>query len=141
LKWPNDVLLDGVKVSGILLERAGDVLVIGIGVNVANHPDSSERPATSLAAAGLPAPTPRDVLDRLMPAFAKWRSVWAAQGFAPVRAAWLARAAGVGDRIAARLGVETLEGRFEGLDADGALALRLDDGQMRAIHAGEVFAL
>jgi BirA family biotin operon repressor/biotin-[acetyl-CoA-carboxylase] ligase len=63
------------------------------------------------------------------------------QGFAPVRAAWLARAAGVGGRIAARLGVETLEGRFEGLEGDGALALRLDDGQLRAIHAGEVFAL
>ena len=141
LKWPNDLLLDGVKVSGILLERSGDALVIGMGVNLAQHPAGTERPAISLAAAGLPVPKPVDVLARLMPAFAEWRAVWAAQGFAPIRAEWLGHAAGVGERIAARLGAETLEGYFEGLEPDGALALRLDDGQLRAVHAGEVFAL
>lgn len=141
LKWPNDLLLDGAKLSGILLERAEAALVIGFGVNIASHPDASERPATSLAAAGFRPIAPIDLLAQLMPAFAQWRAIWAANGFAPVRDAWLARAAGIGDRIAARLGTETLEGRFEGLDADGALALRLDGGQVRAIHAGEVFAL
>jgi BirA family biotin operon repressor/biotin-[acetyl-CoA-carboxylase] ligase len=141
LKWPNDVLLDGTKVSGILLERARDALIIGFGVNITSHPEDSERPATSLTAAGLPAPAPADLLALLMPAFADWRRVWAAEGFEPVRRHWLAHAAGVGDRIAARLGTETLEGRFEGLDADGALALRLDDGRLRAVHAGEVFAI
>lgn len=141
LKWPNDVLLDGVKVSGILLERARDVLVIGFGVNIASHPEGTERPATSLAAAGLPAPVPVDLLARLMPAFVEVRQLWATQGFEPIRWRWLAHAAGVGDRIAARLGDDTLEGRFEGLEADGALALRLDDGSLRPVHAGEVFAL
>jgi BirA family biotin operon repressor/biotin-[acetyl-CoA-carboxylase] ligase len=146
LKWPNDVLLDGGKVSGILLERAGDALVIGIGVNLAHHPDGTDRlPGsplpTSLAAAGLPVPTPLALLGVLAPAFARWRAQWVIEGFAPVRAAWLARASGVGGRIVARLGSESPEGRFEGLADDGALLLRLDDGSLRPIHAGEVFAL
>lgn len=141
LKWPNDVLLDGRKCSGILLERQGAALVIGMGVNLAQHPDGTERPATSLAAAGLPVPTPLDLLDLLAPAFARWRALWAAHGFAPIRAAWLDRAAGVGGRIVARLGHESPEGVFAGLAEDGALQMRLDDGSLRAIHAGEVFAL
>jgi BirA family biotin operon repressor/biotin-[acetyl-CoA-carboxylase] ligase len=141
LKWPNDLLLDGAKVSGILLERAGDALVIGFGANLATHPDTAERPATSLAAAGWPVPAPADALAALMPAFAAWRDRWVSQGFEPVRAAWLEHAAGLGASLVARLGSETIEGRFDGLDSDGALRLRLDDGTVRAIHAGEVFAL
>ncbi|MBC7519694.1 MAG: biotin--[acetyl-CoA-carboxylase] ligase, partial [Sandarakinorhabdus sp.] len=111
------------------------------GVNLASFPAGTERPATSLAAAGLPVPGPIDLLARLMPAFAEYRGLWTTQGFEPIRARWLAHAAGVGDRIAARLGDETIEGRFEGLEADGALALRTDDGAIRPVHAGEVFAL
>jgi BirA family biotin operon repressor/biotin-[acetyl-CoA-carboxylase] ligase len=141
LKWPNDVLLDGTKCAGILLERQGTSLVIGIGVNLAHHPDGTERPATSLAAAGLPVPQPAALLAALAPAFARWRATWQAQGFAPLRQAWLARASGVGGRIVARLGSESPEGRFAGLAEDGALLLRLDDGNTRAIHAGDVFAL
>ena len=141
LKWPNDLLLDGKKVSGILLERAGNALVIGFGVNIASFPDGTERPATSLAAAELPTPTPLDLLARLMPAFVHYRALWTQGGFDAIRPLWLAQAAGVGERIIARLGIETLEGRFEGLAADGALTLRLDDDSLRAVHAGEVFAL
>jgi BirA family biotin operon repressor/biotin-[acetyl-CoA-carboxylase] ligase len=141
LKWPNDLLLDGVKVSGILLERSGNALVIGFGANLASAPLDTERPATSLAGAGIAAPAPVAVLDVLIAAFAEYRGLWATQGFDPIRTRWLALAAGVGDRIAARLGSETLEGCFEGIEADGALTLRLDDGQLRPVHAGEVFAL
>lgn len=140
LKWPNDLLLSGRKVSGILLERSGAALVIGIGVNLASHPEVVERPATSLGAAGI-ALGPAQLHDALMAAFGHWRGRWAGEGFAPVRAAWLRHAAGLGERIAVRLGDEALEGRFEGLDADGALLLGLDDGATRAIHAGEVFSL
>jgi BirA family biotin operon repressor/biotin-[acetyl-CoA-carboxylase] ligase len=81
------------------------------------------------------------VLARLMPAFAHYRTLWADDGFEAIRNRWLARAAGLGDRVTARLGSETLEGCFEGLASDGALMLRLDDASLRAIHAGEVFAL
>jgi BirA family transcriptional regulator, biotin operon repressor / biotin---[acetyl-CoA-carboxylase] ligase len=141
LKWPNDVLLKGRKLSGILLERQGDALVIGIGVNLAHHPYDTERPAISLAAAGLPVPTPLHLLHELAAALSHWRGIWQRDGFAPIRAAWLARAAGVGGRMVARLGSEAPEGVFDGLADDGALLLRLDDGGVRAIHAGEVFAL
>ncbi len=141
LKWPNDLLLDGKKVSGILLERAGAALVIGFGVNIASFPEGTERPAISLAAAGLLAPAPIDVLARLATAFAEYRALWAAQGFEPIRVRWLAQAAGLGERIVVRLGDDTLHGVFAGLDPDGALTLRLDDGRTRAVHAGEVFAI
>ena len=141
LKWPNDVLLDGTKCSGILLERQGEALVIGIGINLAHYPEGTERPATSLAAAGLPVPTPVALLDELAAAFRHWRETWAIHGFAPIRTAWLARASGVGSRIVARLGGESPEGVFTGLADDGALLMQLDDGSTRAIHAGEVFAL
>jgi BirA family biotin operon repressor/biotin-[acetyl-CoA-carboxylase] ligase len=141
LKWPNDVLLDGTKCSGILLERQGEALVIGMGVNLDYHPDATERPATSLAAAGLPVPTPAALLDELAAAFAHWRHIWARDSFAPIRTAWLRRASGVGSRIVARLGSESPEGIFTGLADDGALLMQLDDGTTRAIHAGEVFAL
>jgi BirA family transcriptional regulator, biotin operon repressor / biotin---[acetyl-CoA-carboxylase] ligase len=141
LKWPNDVLLDGGKFAGILLERAGDGLVIGFGVNIVSHPQVSERPATSLAAAGALTPAPRALLEALRATFAVFRAQWADGGFEPIRTQWLAHAGGLGDRIAARLGDETLEGRFDGLQPDGALALRLDDGTLRPVHAGEIFAL
>jgi BirA family biotin operon repressor/biotin-[acetyl-CoA-carboxylase] ligase len=141
LKWPNDVLLGGVKCAGILLERQGPALVIGIGINLAHHPEGTERPATSLAAAGLPVPAPANLLETLAARFSHWRHIWAFDGFAPIRTAWLARAAGMGHRMVARLGTESPEGRFDGLADDGALLLRLDDGTVRAIHAGEVFAI
>lgn len=141
LKWPNDVLLDGVKCSGILLERQGAALVIGMGVNLAHHPDGTERPATSLAAAGLPVPQPVAFLGAISSCFDHWRLQWAGDGFALIRSAWLARAAGLGGRIVARLGSESPEGVFAGLGDDGALLLGLDDGSVRPIHAGEVFAL
>ncbi len=132
LKWPNDLLLDGAKLSGILLERAGDALVIGFGVNLASAPEG---------AAALPGVAPGALQAALANSFAAWRQRWAAEGFGPVRTAWLAHAAGIGQRLVARLGDASLEGCFEDLATDGALVLALDDGGRRAIHAGEVFAL
>ncbi len=140
LKWPNDLLLDDTKVSGILLEGQAGVTIIGFGANLAAHPENTERPATSLAAAGLIVPPPGELLAVLAATFGAARSDWRDHGFAAVRAAWLERAAGLGERLIARVGVETLIGTFEGLAIDGALELRLDNGQLRAVHAGEVFA-
>lgn len=140
LKWPNDLLLDKVKVSGILLEGQGGATIIGLGVNLAGHPNSTERPATSLAAAGIAPPSPAEFVEVLAKTFASARCDWRDGGFPPIRAAWLDRASGVGAPIIARLGTETLTGVFEGLADDGALQLRLDSGTLRAVHAGEVFA-
>ncbi|MGI4880300.1 MAG: biotin--[acetyl-CoA-carboxylase] ligase [Janthinobacterium lividum] len=141
LKWPNDVLLGGTKVAGILLEGHAGATIIGIGVNLAGHPADLDRPATSIAGAGIPAPTAAEFLDVLVVAFAAVRAEWRRDGFAPIRRRWLAGAAGLGGRIEARLGSETICGRFEDIGGDGALILRLDDATVRRIHAGEVFPL
>ncbi len=139
LKWPNDVLLGGVKVAGILLEKQGEACVIGFGVNLAGHPADSERAATSLAAAGVAVPTAVEAVEALAGTFATARTIWREQGFGATRSAWLARASGLGAPLIARLGTETLSGLFEGLADDGALQLRLDNGSVRSVHAGEVF--
>lgn len=141
LKWPNDLLLDGVKVAGILLEGHAQGVIIGIGVNLAHFPEGTERPATSLAAAGIAPPSPREACDTLAEAFAAHRHRWRTEGFAATRADWLASAAGLGKPIFARLGNADLAGTFEGVAEDGALLLRLPDGALRPIHAGEVFTL
>ncbi len=140
LKWPNDVLLDGVKCAGILLEAQGHATVIGFGVNLTDYPAGVERPATSLAAADLKPPSAAALCAALAEALATTRAQWRDYGFASIRTAWLARASGLGQPLVARLGRETLAGRFEDLAPDGALLLRLDNGSLRVIHAGEVFA-
>jgi BirA family biotin operon repressor/biotin-[acetyl-CoA-carboxylase] ligase len=143
LKWPNDLLLDGAKFAGILIEAesAGIASVAaGIGVNCAHHPAGLSYPATSLAARGA-ALTPDDVfraLSRTMVArLAQWHR---GSGFAAIRAEWLRNAAGIGGDIVVRLPDRELAGRFETLDRMGRLMLRLPAGKLEAITVGEVFA-
>ncbi len=145
VKWPNDVLAEGRKIAGILLESAStgaappQWLAIGIGINLQHFPPDTEFPAISLAALGAEPPTPRDALAALASAFAKWYEVWRMRGFVPIREAWLARAAGLGARIVARLSNGEATGVFEGLDETGALILRETHGRTRTIAAGEIF--
>ncbi|PWR23850.1 biotin--[acetyl-CoA-carboxylase] ligase [Zavarzinia compransoris] len=145
LKWPNDLLLDGAKVAGILLESATgrdgglEFLVIGIGVNLAAFPAETPYPATSVAATLGRAVAPLDLIAAFLPRLSHWITVWEREGFAGIRDAWAARAAGLGERITVRLAHETLEGVFSGLRLDGALDLRLDSGAVRAVTAGDVF--
>jgi len=147
LKWPNDALVNGRKAAGVLLESAGrggvpDWLAIGIGVNLIAVPEGIAdpvHPPTSLVAEGARAMPPEDALDRLAPAFEHWRALHAAEGFAPLRAAWLARAIGLGARIEARLPDRTLTGIYEDVDADGALVLRGPTGRRRIAAADLVF--
>ncbi|WP_254602976.1 biotin--[acetyl-CoA-carboxylase] ligase [Sphingomonas bacterium] len=141
LKWPNDLVLDGAKLSGILLERADDAVVVGIGVNLAHHPDLSDRPTTSLADRGATV-SPADFAETLAEAFARWLDRWRGEGLAPIRARWLDRAHPVGTALTARLpDGAAIDGLFDGLDADGALMLRLAGGERRVIHAADVFLL
>ncbi|HLI65413.1 MAG TPA: biotin--[acetyl-CoA-carboxylase] ligase [Caulobacteraceae bacterium] len=145
VKWPNDVLVDGKKLVGILVESGaapsgGLWMAVGVGVNLARAPVAAERPATSIAAeTQRPPPEPRVALEGLAAAFADWLAVWEARGFSPIAEAWTARAYGLGEACAARLPDETVEGVAEGLDADGALRIRLADGRLRRITAGDVF--
>lgn len=138
LKWPNDLLVDGAKLSGMLLERAGDTVVIGIGVNLAHHPDIEDRATTSLAAHG--AQVASDAfLETLAEGFARWLGRWRGEGLAPIRQRWLDRAHPLGTALTARLpDGGSVTGLFDGLDRDGALLLRLADGTRHVMHAGDV---
>lgn len=138
IKWPNDLLLRGAKFAGVLIEADGDgAVVIGIGVNCASHPSGTDYPATSLAelavsAEALMSRLPARMLERL----AQWDL---GAGFSATRAAWLARAAGLGEDLRVRLDDHELFGRFESLDAAGGLLLRLPTGGLTTIAAGDVF--
>jgi BirA family biotin operon repressor/biotin-[acetyl-CoA-carboxylase] ligase len=141
LKWPNDLLIDGAKLSGILLERAGTAVVIGFGANLAQHPTDTDRVATSLAAHGI-AVDPADFIETLAEAFARWVERWRGEGIDVVRRQWVTRAHPVGAPLTARLpDGSAVDGLFDGLDTEGALILRLADGTRRVIHAGDVFLL
>jgi BirA family biotin operon repressor/biotin-[acetyl-CoA-carboxylase] ligase len=133
IKWPNDLLVDGAKLAGILLEREGDAVILGFGVNLAHHPEDLDRPAASLR----PPVAPDPFLERLAAAFAAWLGRWRAEGLAPIRTTWLAAAHPIG----AALTSGGTCGTFDGLDETGALRLRLVDGAVRVIHAGDVFLL
>lgn len=141
IKWPNDLLLGGAKLSGILLERVEDWVVVGFGVNVTYHPDLADRATTSLHAAGatIDAAT---FQDGLVETFAHWHARWREEGLDPVTAHWRERAHPPGTELRARLpdGSEW-HGRYETLDAGGALVLRLADGSRRVMHAGDIFLL
>ena len=138
VKWPNDVLAEGKKLAGILLEGGSDWLAIGIGINLASFPEGTEFPAISLAQLGIAPPSPEEALTVLAARFAHWYDVWMKDGFDTIRDAWLARAAGLGKPIRARLPSETREGVFEGIDQSGALLLN-EQGRVRPIAAAEVF--
>jgi BirA family biotin operon repressor/biotin-[acetyl-CoA-carboxylase] ligase len=141
LKWPNDLLVAGAKLSGILLERTADAIVIGFGVNLAHHPDLPDRPTTSLAAHGSDV-APAAFVDTLVEAFTRWRDRWRGEGLGPVRERWLAHAHPIGTALAVRLpDGEAIDGLFDGLDVDGALGLRLAGGERRVIHAADVFLI
>ena len=141
IKWPNDVLVDGAKISGILLEGVDDAVIVGIGVNLAHHPEEVERPATCLAALGLPAPDPADFLAELAASFAAWLARWRNEGLAAVLARWQARAHQRGTALSVRTAEGTVNGLYDGLERDGALRLRTADGRIELVHAGDVFLL
>lgn len=141
IKWPNDVLYAGAKLCGILIEATaspeGRVVVIGIGVNCAHHPDVTLYSATDLTAAGYPT-EPEALFALLSAAMARRLAEWQAGDFASIREAWLSRARGVGEAITVRLPAREIVGIFSGLDRDGRLLLR-HDGGLEAISAGDVF--
>jgi len=145
LKWPNDVLVEGRKIAGILLESESAPdgrmawLAIGIGVNLVAFPPDTEHAATALGALGLTPPAAKDAAAALAGAFAKWYDAWSGEGFAPLRAAWLSRAYGLGQRIRVRLPAEETSGVFRDIDATGALVLGLPGGMTRSVSAGEVY--
>jgi BirA family biotin operon repressor/biotin-[acetyl-CoA-carboxylase] ligase len=142
LKWPNDVLLGGAKLAGILLESAGDgAVAVGIGVNVATSPadEALAYPATRLIDQA-PATTVAGLLQVLAASLDAWLASWQASGFEPVRAAWRARGPKQGDAVRLRVGSDTMVGHYQGLADDGSLLLDTPAG-LRRIMAGDVLPL
>ncbi len=134
LKWPNDLLCGDAKLAGILLERVGDAVVVGIGANLANAPSLADRATVALADLG--GPIERDEFAAsLAEHFAADLERWRGFGLGPVISRWLAAGHPIGTRLTV---VDAgIEGTFAGLAEDGGLQLRLADGSLRVIHAGE----
>jgi BirA family biotin operon repressor/biotin-[acetyl-CoA-carboxylase] ligase len=148
IKWPNDVMLGGAKAAGILVESGAHAtgglwLAVGIGVNLAHAPEGTERPAVALASHLRPdiayPPSPEAAMAVLAQAWADWAGRWDEIGFHPVLDAWVRRNATLNGPCVARLGHEAVEGLAEGVEGDGSLRLRLADGTLRLISAGDVF--
>jgi BirA family biotin operon repressor/biotin-[acetyl-CoA-carboxylase] ligase len=140
LKWPNDLLCAGRKISGILIEGEGDPVVaaIGVGVNCCHHPDATELPATDFAAEGADVDA-ASLFRHLVEAMQRRLTLWnRGGGFAAVRGAWLSRALGLGKPIRVRLAERETTGCFEAIDDAGRLVLRTAKG-VEAIAAGDVF--
>ena len=141
VKWPNDLLLGGAKLAGILIEGENEPVLataIGIGVNCASHPPGTAFPATDLASAGALV-APEQLLATLAQAMLRRLAQWSrGEGFAAIRADWLKRAAGLGEPIRVRLPEREFSGRFEGLDEAGRLLVGAE-GQVIPVTAGEVF--
>ena len=145
LKWPNDLLLDGGKLAGILVEghtaTNGTASVVGFGVNCSNHPQDAVLKAIDLGAAGF-AVEPSAVLAALDGAMMRRVAEWdRGRNFASIRAAWLMRATGLGSAIEVKLSDRTIGGTFEAIDASGCLVLLRPDGVRETIRAGDVFPL
>ena len=144
LKWPNDILADGAKLAGLLLERIDSgghpMMALGVGVNLVSAPDDVGYPTARLAdhlGSDRRTPTSEALAARLDEAFHNLLAVWKERGMETIRALWLERAAGVGETIRVRLPNEELTGVFAGLDASGALMLS-QNGETRLVTAGEI---
>jgi BirA family transcriptional regulator, biotin operon repressor / biotin---[acetyl-CoA-carboxylase] ligase len=143
LKWPNDVLCGGKKLVGISLdaEAVGDrlAIVVGIGTNIVAAPEGTPTPATHLSALGVQI-SAEELFAELSDAWVEFRGIWDnGRGFAEIRRLWLARAAGLGGKVAIQNGGTVVEGSFETIDEAGCLMVRTADGKLIPITAGDVY--
>lgn len=142
LKWPNDLLLGRRKVGGILIEssvaRASNIAVVGIGLNLAHHPQGVAQEADHLGSLGA-AISPSEMLAFLSPSMQEWLAIWGlGEGFGQVREAWLARGLPVGSPLVVNAAAGPQRGRFGGLDSSGALVIQKDDGSSATFTFGDV---
>lgn len=145
-KWPNDILLDGKKLAGILIEtHESDVggerkrwVIVGLGLNVESHPANVTYPATSLREAGVEIISAKIVLSRFVYHFIQAYDLWDAKGFSQIRKDWMVHAYGIGKPVEVRLPEERIVGVFKGIEKNGALEMQLPGGRKRTITAGDV---
>lgn len=141
-KWPNDILMDGRKIAGILLETAKDPqgkdwLIIGIGINLTSKPSDSRWPAICLNEVTT-APTPHEVVTSLHQNWVELYEIWDTQGFEPIAEQWMRNAFGLGVRVQYSVKDAKQSGAFSGLDETGAALIRLDSGWVERVYAGEI---
>lgn len=152
IKWPNDILVDGKKIAGILLESGthdGEIwIAVGIGINLVSHPKLEDYMATHLlahiASDLLETSEPiftgaQPVLAILAQKFEDWRHIYISEGFEPLRKAWSNLAVGLHGPVTARLENKTITGIVKGMDGNGALEVEISSGEIVKIHAGDVF--
>ncbi len=137
IKWPNDVLIDGAKICGILLERSGNAVIMGTGVNLMHSPQNIDRKAISFAELGINVTDADEFMHKLAEIFALWLERWRDQGFAPIREYWLQHAHKKGQKLRH----ENMTGLFAGIDNEGACLLKLADDTIYTIHAGDIFMI
>jgi len=136
LKWPNDLMLGGKKLAGILLERSGNRVAVGFGVNLASAPELADREAASLSAIM----TPQAFAPLLAGSFARLLGLWRTSESSALVRAWEHRAHHIGTKLSVHVSRdEILSGRFGGLDPDGALRLMRDDGSIELVRAADIF--
>jgi BirA family biotin operon repressor/biotin-[acetyl-CoA-carboxylase] ligase len=142
LKWPNDVMVGGAKISGILLESIktynGYNLVIGIGLNVRHHPDNIERLVTSMYGLGMSVDA-GEMIDRVMSSFMYYYAIWKDSGFKKIRNLWLQKAYNPYDVMTVSDGRRSVSGVFQGIDHSGAIMLKTESGEVHTLSTGEVF--
>ncbi len=143
LKWPNDVLLNGHKVGGVLLESMPSSdsalwAIVGVGINIEHHPEGVMFPATCLKQAGVQIVSAKIVLSRFIHHFIQRYDAWIDEGFAQVRKTWRAHGWRLGEEVQVTSGNDTITGRFEDIDEQGRLRLVMPDGARRIISAGDV---
>ena len=143
VKWPNDILTpDGAKLCGVLLERASDAVVVGIGLNLVWHPQNLERKVTDLITRGATPPDAQTAVEIVADVFARYLAIWRQSGLEVIVRHWDARAHPRGTALSAKLpDGEHFDCLYAGLNEDGALQLRLADGAIRAIHVADVFLI
>lgn len=139
LKWPNDLLYGGAKLGGILCEAEQDSVIVGLGINIAWHPDDTPYPATSLQDIASMTLDPAMLLKRVAAAMNKVYSCWDVQGFSTLHPACETASIATGTELTVRLPGDQFQGTYQGITPTGALRLQLPDKSLRLIEAGEVF--
>ena len=143
-KWPNDILINDRKTAGILLESDAhqnqiNFVVIGIGVNLIDHPDNTIFPATSLSNEGFGTILPEDLLSKFLEKFENLYKNWQDFGFKPIRNLWLQNAYNLNKEISVNLANQKVQGIFKDLDESGNLVLEMHNGEIKMISSGEIF--
>ncbi|MGI4776458.1 MAG: biotin--[acetyl-CoA-carboxylase] ligase [Janthinobacterium lividum] len=142
IKWPNDILVNNKKISGILLEslalnNKNSFMVVGIGININSHPTLTQ-PSTDLSAESAKQQDLEQVLSLLMISFDKYFCLWKKDGFLKIREEWLGKAARLGELITIKNNNDEFRGIFENIDINGNIELKDDKGQLSTHLAGEI---